>query len=72
MSTKSGVKVIMAVLTVVLVFVVSIAGAETATVTLKSPNGGEILAAGSTYTVSWTYTGDPGATVNLALLQAGK
>lgn len=38
------------------------------TITVASPNGGESWHAGSTYTVSWTYTGDPGPTIAIELL----
>ena len=35
----------------------------TPTITVTSPNGGETLKRGNTYTVSWSYTGSPGSTV---------
>jgi len=41
------------------------------TITLVSPNGGEILTAGTTQKISWNYTGNPGARVKIELLKAG-
>jgi 5-hydroxyisourate hydrolase-like protein (transthyretin family) len=41
------------------------------TLTLTSPNGGETWAAGSTQSITWTYTGNPGATVKVELIKAG-
>ncbi len=41
----------------------------TPTITVTSPNGGETLKRGTTNTVSWSYTGSPGSTVNLVLLK---
>jgi hypothetical protein len=40
-------------------------------ITLSSPNGGETLQAGSTQTIRWTYTGNPGTAVRIELLQGG-
>jgi len=36
-----------------------------------SPNGGESLLAGNSQTISWSYTGNPGASVGIELLKAG-
>jgi hypothetical protein len=38
------------------------------TITVVSPNGGENFAAGSTQTISWSYTGNPGSYVKIQLL----
>jgi len=40
-------------------------------ITVTSPDGGERWKAGSTQTVSWTYTGDPGSQVKIELLKGG-
>jgi hypothetical protein len=44
---------------------------SSATITVTSPNGGETWKRGTTQTISWSYTGDPGATVMIVLLKAG-
>jgi len=41
------------------------------TITVTSPNGGEIWQRGTTRTVSWSYTGSPGTMVKIALLKGG-
>jgi hypothetical protein len=41
------------------------------TITVTSPNGGETWQRGTTHTVTWSYTGSPGSTVNLVLVKAG-
>ena len=41
------------------------------TITVVSPNGGENFKAGSTQTISWSYTGNPGAFVKIELLKNG-
>jgi C1A family cysteine protease/transcriptional regulator CtsR len=40
-------------------------------ITVTSPNGGEAWAAGSTQTIRWTYTGNPGAYVKIELFKGG-
>ena len=40
-------------------------------ITVKSPNGGELLQRGTSHTVTWNYTGSPGSTVKIVLLKAG-
>lgn len=40
-------------------------------ITVTSPNGGEEWVAGSTYSISWNYTGDPGSQVKIELLKGG-
>jgi len=35
------------------------------TITVASPNGGESWEAGSTHTIQWSYSGDPGSTVKI-------
>ena len=35
------------------------------------PNGGETWAAGTSQTILWTYTGNPGAAVRIELLKGG-
>ncbi len=39
--------------------------------TVTSPNGGEALPAGTTKTITWNYTGDPGYYLRIELLKAG-
>jgi len=41
------------------------------TMTLTSPNGGEIWSAGILHTITWTYTGDPDPNVKVILLKGG-
>lgn len=41
------------------------------TIQVVSPNGGERWAAGSTHTILWTHTWEPGANVSVELLLAG-
>jgi len=43
------------------------ADGDTNSITIVSPNGGETWEAGSTQTVSWSYTGNPGSTVKIRL-----
>jgi C1A family cysteine protease len=38
---------------------------------LVSPNGGENLKAGTSYTVTWTYSGDPGPKVKIEIFKNG-
>jgi hypothetical protein len=40
-------------------------------ITATSPNGGENWTAGSTQTIRWTYTGNPGSYVRIELLRGG-
>ena len=40
-------------------------------VTVTSPNGGDTLTAGTTKTITWNYTGDPGYYLKIELLKAG-
>ncbi len=40
-------------------------------VTVSAPHGGEIWKRGTTKTISWDYTGNPGSTVKIVLLKAG-
>jgi 5-hydroxyisourate hydrolase-like protein (transthyretin family) len=40
-------------------------------ITVSSPNGGENWQVGSTQTIRWTYTGNPGSAVKIELLKAG-
>jgi hypothetical protein len=40
-------------------------------ITVLSPNGGEIWQRGTTRLVNWSYTGSPGSTVKIVLLKAG-
>ena len=47
------------------------AGASTPTITVTSANGGESWQAGTTHTIQWTYTGDPGPNVKIELLKGG-
>jgi hypothetical protein len=41
------------------------------TITVVSSNGGETWPAGSPQTITWTYTGNPGANVRIQLLKGG-
>ena len=41
------------------------------TLTLTSPNGGESWTAGTSQTIKWSYTGNPGSTVKVELVEAG-
>ena len=41
------------------------------TITVASPNAGEILTAGTTKAIRWTYTGNPGSYVKIELLKGG-
>lgn len=43
-----------------------------ATFTITSPTAGDVLAAGTEHTITWTYTGDPGEKVNLSLYTGSK
>lgn len=40
-------------------------------ITVTSPNGGESYQAGTTQTIQWTYTGDPGDSVKIELYKGG-
>ncbi len=46
-------------------------GSQTTTISVTAPASGTSWQTGSTQTISWTYTGNPGSTVELALLQGG-
>ena len=41
------------------------------TITVVSPNGGETLTTGTTQTIRWSYTGNPGSYVKIELLKGG-
>lgn len=41
------------------------------TLTVTAPNGGEVWPGGTTHTISWSYTGNPGAAVKIELLKGG-
>ena len=43
----------------------------TPTITVTSPNGGETLKRGTTQTIAWDYTNNPGSAVKIVLLKAG-
>jgi len=42
-----------------------------AAITVTAPNGGENWRAGSTQTIRWSYTGNPGSNVKIELLKSG-
>ncbi|MGD0622596.1 MAG: Ser-Thr-rich GPI-anchored membrane family protein [Thermacetogeniaceae bacterium] len=46
-------------------------GSQTTTIGVTAPTSGTSWQAGSTQTISWAYTGNPGSTVKLYLLQGG-
>ncbi len=46
-------------------------GTQTTGITVTAPAGGANWQTGSTQTISWTYTGNPGSAVELDLLQGG-
>jgi hypothetical protein len=43
----------------------------TPSIRITSPNGGEIWQKGTTHTITWSYTGNPGDTVNIYIYKAG-
>ena len=45
------------------------ASAGTPSITLTSPNGGERWQPGTSHTITWNYSGDPGMRVKIVLLQ---
>jgi PKD repeat protein len=45
--------------------------APVTSITVTSPSGGETWQRGTTHTVSWEYTGNPGSTVKITRLQGG-
>jgi hypothetical protein len=49
----------------------TITGPPPPSITVTSPNGGENWVAGSTQTIQWTYTGNPGSYVRIELLKGG-
>jgi DNA-binding beta-propeller fold protein YncE len=49
----------------------SITASSGPSITVISPNGGENWQAGSTQTVSWSYSGDPGPNLNIELFKGG-
>jgi hypothetical protein len=49
----------------------TITGAVAPTITVTVPNGGETWGTGTTQTINWTYTGNPGTSVRIELLKAG-
>lgn len=40
-------------------------------ITVVAPNGGEVLRVGTSYTINWIYTKNPGSNVKIVLLKAG-
>ena len=49
----------------------TITGPPPPSITVTTPNGGENWAAGTTQTISWTYTGSPGTYVKIELFKGG-
>jgi hypothetical protein len=49
----------------------SIPRTTTPSITVTSPDGGETWTAGTTNTVTWSYTGNPGSTVKVEFLKGG-
>jgi beta propeller repeat protein len=52
-------------------FTLAPVGATPPSITITSPNGGETWKRGTTHTVTWDYTGNPGTTVKITRLQGG-
>ncbi|MEW6419944.1 MAG: choice-of-anchor D domain-containing protein [Nitrospirota bacterium] len=50
---------------------VPLSGTGVQTIAVTVPNGGESWEAGTTYTIRWTYTGNPGSKVKIELLKGG-
>jgi len=50
---------------------ITITDIPSASITVTAPNGGESWKKGTTYTISWSYTGNPGSVVKLELLKGG-
>jgi hypothetical protein len=50
---------------------VTVTAAFTQYITVTIPNGGETWTKGTTQTITWTYSGNPGAYVKIELLQGG-
>ena len=48
-----------------------IVGPTPPTISVVSPNGGDSWTAGTTQTIQWTYTGNPGSHLKIELLKAG-
>jgi hypothetical protein len=48
------------------------APAPASSIKVTTPNGGERLKLGTSQTISWNYTGNPGPTVKIVLLKGGK
>jgi len=44
---------------------------STSSITITSPNGGETWTAGTSKTITWSYTGSPGSTVKIEFLKGG-
>jgi hypothetical protein len=49
----------------------SISSPTTPSLTVTSPNGGETITRGTSKTVTWSYTGSPGSTVEIDLYKGG-
>jgi PKD repeat protein len=52
-------------------FTISQAGTTNPSITVTSPGGGETWQRGTSQTVAWSYTGDPGSMVKIMLLKGG-
>jgi hypothetical protein len=48
---------------------ISTSGTTTPSITVTSPNGGETWTAGTSKTITWSYTGSPGSTVKVEFLK---
>jgi len=53
------------------VSIVNLLAESSPTITVVSPNGGQAWRTGSYKTISWTYTGNPGASVKIKLMKNG-
>ena len=50
----------------------TINGPPPPSITLTSPNGGDVWLAGTTGLITWNYTGNPGSSVKIELLKGGR
>jgi len=51
--------------------IITVSGSTAISINVVSPNGGDSWPAGSTQSIRWTYTGNPGSYVKIELLKGG-